>query len=281
MDWTVYWFQSIACFIFASIAIFSGISGAALMLPWFVMGFALLGVPEISMQQAIAASLFLESAAFSIGLYRYWKRNLIHWPTVKKLVTLALPASVAGALLAHQAPEIWLRLVYSFLMMGAAWLLFTRLRETSRQKASAVNEHSIASDEVQLHGANVQRVISGGGAFMTGLISTGIGEVTQPLLIVRSHFPVPIAAATSIVLVAVADLGAIVTHFSQFLLTDGITSIPWNLIVWGVPGMAGGAALGSWLQGRVNAYAAQKFFVALFVLLALTFLLYTFTQAGK
>lgn len=37
MDWTIYWFQSIACFAFVSVAMFSGISGAALMLPWFVM----------------------------------------------------------------------------------------------------------------------------------------------------------------------------------------------------------------------------------------------------
>jgi hypothetical protein len=29
MDWTVYWFQSIACFLFAGVAMFSGITGAA------------------------------------------------------------------------------------------------------------------------------------------------------------------------------------------------------------------------------------------------------------
>jgi uncharacterized protein len=124
---------------------------------------------------------------------------------------------------------------------------------------------------VRLRNINAQRFISGIGAVMTGLISTGIGELTQPSLIVRSRFPVPVAAATSIVPVAVAYFGATLTHFTQFAVNQDIGGIPWNLIVWGVPGMAAGASLGSWLQGRVNEQLAQKFFVGLFVVLALAF----------
>lgn len=274
MDWTVYWFQSIACFAFASVAMFSGISGAALMVPWFVMGFAVIGVPEITTQQAIAASLFLESAAFSIGIYSYWRRGFIHWQTVKKLIGPVIPAAVIGALLAHRAPEIALHLVYSSMMLAAAGLLFKRIRE---EQAAVKSEGSAApaQTEIRLRGVNLQRTISGVGALMTGLISTGIGEVTQPSLIVRSRFPVPVAAATSIVLVAVADFGAILTHFTQFVSNQGIGAIPWNLIVWGVPGMAAGASFGSWLQGRVNEHLARKFFVGLFVVLAITFLVST------
>lgn len=272
MDWTVYWFQSIACFIFASVAMFSGISGAALMLPWFIMGFALLGVPEITAQQAIAASLFLESAAFSIGIFNYWRRGFIHWATVKKLVLFVIPTAVAGALATHFAPERVLYMVYSLLMFVTASLLFKRVREEARQAERAPEEN------LRIEGINVQRGISGAGAFLTGLISTGIGEVTQPSLIVRSRFPVPAAAATSIVLVAVADISAILTHFTQFVVAEGIEAIPWNLIVWGVPGMAAGAFVGSWLQGKVNERAARIFFVGLFVVLAITFLLFTLFQ---
>lgn len=279
MDWTVYWFQSIACFGFASVAMFSGISGAALMVPWFIMGFSLLGVPEITTQQAIAASLFLESAAFSIGIYSYWRRNLIHWPTVKKLIAPVIPVAVIGALLAHRAPEATLRVLYSLMMLGAAWLLFKRIRIEKRDKSASQAPESAEKPGVQLHSTNLQRLISGLGALMTGLISTGIGELTQPSLILRSRFPVPVAAATSIVLVAVADLGAILTHFSQFVINQGIGAIPWNLIVWGIPGMAGGALFGSWLQGRVNEQSARKFFAALFVVLAVTFLVSTIADA--
>lgn len=276
MDWTVYWFVIILCFIFASVAMFSGISGAALMMPVFIMGFPLLGVPELTAEQAVASSLFLESGAFSIGIYVYWRRGFIHWPTIKKLALLVIPAAIAGALLTHRAPERVLYVVYSLLMLAAAWLLFKRVREEGKKQQKEQRQ-----DELRVRGMGLQRAISGSGALLTGLISTGIGEVTQPSLIVRSRFPVPAAAATSIVLVAVADISAILTHFTQFMLEEGIGTIPWNLIAWGVPGMVGGAFLGSWLQGRVDERAARLFFVGLFVVLATTFLVFTMFQHGE
>jgi uncharacterized membrane protein YfcA len=231
MDWTVYWFQSIACFVFASLAMFSGITGAALMLPSFVIGFALLDVPEITIQQAIAAALFLETAAFTVGIYRYSRRGLIDMGTVRVLAPLAAPVAVVGALLAHWAPEMVLRLS--------------------------------------------QRYITGAGAFMTGLNSTGVGEATSPSLIIRNGYPVPIAAATSIVLVAVTDISAVLTHFTQFIVGEGLGAIPWNLIVWGIPGMALGALLGSHFQGRVNQRLSELFFAGLFLVISITFLFYT------
>lgn len=255
MDWTVYWFQTIACFIFAAVAMFSGIPGAALMLPWFVMGFLLLGVPEITTTQAITASLFLETAAFSIGIYRYARKRYID-----------------------------LRVAYSIMMLGAAWLLLKRGEEKNRHEPCPEGEAREMTGESGkayrfcAHGLRLQRPISGTGAFLTGMISTGVGEVTQPSLIVRSGFPIPIAAATSIVLVAVADISAILTHVAQFALQEGIMAIPWNLIVWGVLGMAAGAFLGSHLQGRVNERYSRYFFAGLFIVLSLTLLVFTFAQ---
>jgi uncharacterized membrane protein YfcA len=131
------------------------------------------------------------------------------------------------------------------------------------------------------HGLRLQGLISGGGGLLTGLISTGIGEVTVPGLIVRSLYPIPVAAATSIVLVAVADISAVLTHLMQFLIAEGAGSIPWNLIVWGAPGMAAGAFLGSRLQGRFSERKSQWFFVGLFILLGITFLLFTLFEGGN
>jgi hypothetical protein len=46
MDWLVYWFMFPACIVIAATATFSGISGAALMTPFFLIGFPLIGVPD-------------------------------------------------------------------------------------------------------------------------------------------------------------------------------------------------------------------------------------------
>jgi uncharacterized protein len=284
MDWTVYWFQSIACFLFASAAMFSGITGAGLMFPWFLMGFPLLGVPEIDTEQAIASSLFLESAAFAIGIYRYATRRLIDTATVKKLAWLVVPAGVAGAVASHWAPDRPLRLAYSLMMLVAAGMIVRSLtagRETRHDRCAEGEPRELGRGDEQhrfcAHGLRGQQGVTAGGGFMTGLISTGVGEVTSPLLIVRSGFPVAVAAATSIVLVAVANLSASLTHLVQFAATRGLADIPWNLIVWGVPGMAAGALLGSHLQGRVSERRAKAFFAALFIVISLAFLGYTFT----
>ncbi|HEV8559658.1 MAG TPA: hypothetical protein VGR06_25250, partial [Actinophytocola sp.] len=64
MDRTVYWFTLPVCVIIASVAMFSGISSAALLTPVFLIGFPLAGVPRLSTVTAIAASLLLETSGF-------------------------------------------------------------------------------------------------------------------------------------------------------------------------------------------------------------------------
>lgn len=146
--------------------------------------------------------------------------------TAKVLSIYVLPAAVVGALVSHWAPEMVLRIVYSVMMLVAAWLLVRRNSDAKQpQHESCPQGESRELTDVEgetyrfcAHGLKLQRSISGGGALLTGLISTGIGEVTVPGLIVRSGFPVPIAAATSLVLVAVADISAVLLTFLAFTI---------------------------------------------------------------
>lgn len=105
------------------------------------------------------------------------------------------------------------------------------------------------------------------------MISTGVGEATLPPLVRRFCFPVPVAAATSTVVVAGTVAGAAATHLITLVVQGGIAAIPWNLIVWAVPGAVMGAFIGTRLQGRVNEHAARLFFSALFAVIGIAFLL--------
>jgi uncharacterized protein len=84
------------------------------------------------------------------------------------------------------------------------------------------------------HGLRVQHVLWGMGAFVAGLISTGVGEATLPPLVRRSRFPVAVAAATSTLIVAGTVVGAAATHLVQLVAAGGLAAIPWNLLVWAV-----------------------------------------------
>jgi uncharacterized protein len=67
MEWTVYWFMLPVCIMVASIAMLSGISGAARLTPIFLTGFPLFSVPWLSTVAAVGTSLFLETSGFGTG----------------------------------------------------------------------------------------------------------------------------------------------------------------------------------------------------------------------
>ncbi len=295
MNWFVYWFMLPACVVIAGVATFSGISGAALMTPFFLIGFPLMGVPRLSTVAAIGAALFLETSGFGAGVYHYQRMRLADTAEARSLMIVTIPLAVVGAVLAHHAPATFLRLLYGLAMLGVAWILFPGGDSSGTEPATVpcpcivcesecVVEDCPPTQRRELRAANgtryrwcprhlrSQRVISGAGALFAGLISTGVGEATLPTLVRRSRLPVPVAAATSTVVVAGTIFGAALAHGIALTLTGGIRTIPWNLIVWGVPGAIIGAALGTQLHGRVSERATRLFFSALFVLIGVAFL---------
>lgn len=293
MDWLVYWFMFPGCIVIAAVATFSGISGAALLTPIFLIGFPLMGIPTLSTVAAIGTSLFLETSGFGTAVYRYWRLGLADMRTVKSLLLVAFPLGIVGAILAHYAPVEFLRIGYGIAMIGVAWLLFSgddRGRTVDQPCPCLVCHSECATSDCpdgkqrEIRAADgkvfrfcpeqlfLQKLYSGVGAFLAGLISTGVGEATLPTLVRQSRFPVPVAAATSTLVVAGTVTGAAVTHLVELGRTGGLAAIPWNLIAWAVPGAMIGAIVGTQLQGRVGERASRIFFGALFLTIGITFL---------
>src|SRR5260370_7452055 len=113
MDWGVYWFMLPVCIIIASVAMFSGISGAALLTPTFLIGFPLFGVPRLTTLAAIGTSLFLETSGFGTGLYRYLKLRLVDVRTAKSMILVTLPLGALAPLLPSSLPVTFLNAAYA------------------------------------------------------------------------------------------------------------------------------------------------------------------------
>jgi len=304
MSWTVYWFMFPVCIAIATAAMFSGISGAALLTPTFLIGFPLFSVPRLGTLAAIGTSLFLETSGFGTGLYRYLRARLVDLKTAKSLVLLCLPLGVLGSVAASHVPADLLRIGYGIAMLGLAYVLLQDNEKGKRPSDEPtvgpgaaepapliVSESELAhprcreGEHRQLraasgkvydfcaHGLGLQRALSGGGAVVAGMISTGVGEATLPSLVRRSRFPVPVAAATSTVVVACTVAGAAVTHFVELIQHGGLSAVPWNLLVFAVPGSIVGAFIGTRLEGRVSEKAARLFFAGLFAAIGVAFLL--------
>jgi uncharacterized membrane protein YfcA len=215
--------------------------------------------------------------------------------TARSIIAVTLPLGALGAVAARHTPAQALRIGYGVAMLGLAWLLARRppgrpadqgaprpalvsQSERSHPPCGDGQARQLRAADGRTygwcaHGLRLQRAISGAGALVAGLISTGVGEATLPALVRRSRFPVAIAAATSTLVVAGTVTGAAATHLVQLVATGGLAAIPWNLLVWAVPGAVAGAMVGTRLQGRVREDTARRFFTALFALIGLTFLL--------
>ncbi len=304
MSWTVYWFMFPVCIMIATAAMFSGISGAALLTPTFLIGFPLFSVPRLGTVAAIGTSLFLETSGFGTGLLRYLRARLVDLKTAKSLILLCFPLGVLGSLAASHVPADLLRIGYGIAMLGLAYVLLQDSKKGKRPsdeptvgpgapepaplvvcESDEAHPNCGEGEHRQLraangkvydfcaHGLRLQRAISGGGALIAGMISTGVGEATLPPLVRRSKFPVPVAAATSTVVVACTVAGAAVTHFVELIQHGGVSAVPWNLLVYAVPGAIIGAVIGTRLQGRVSEKAARLFFAGLFAAIGVAFLL--------
>src|SRR6266540_2889948 len=111
------------CIAVASVAMFSGISGAAMLIPVFLIGFPLFEVPRLTTAAAIGTSLLLETSGFGTGLYRYLRSRLVDTATARRLIAVTLPLGAVGAVASAHAPVQALRLGYGAAMVGLAVLL--------------------------------------------------------------------------------------------------------------------------------------------------------------
>jgi uncharacterized membrane protein YfcA len=289
MDFSVYAFMFPVCIVIATIAMASGISGAALLSPTIIIGFPVLGAPTLAPATAIGSSLFTEFSGFGSGVIGYVRRRLVDFRTARALVIVAVPVAAAAGFLSSEIDPRALKGAYGLLMLALAAVLwrqaaeelrpgsrdpkprYARVRDRDRELTRIVDSEGKV---YEWHTCNrrVGRLLTAGGAAMAGLISTGIGEIEMPQLVKRCHVPVPVAAATSIVIVALTVLGASVAHFLRLLQEGGVDAIPWNLIVYTVPGAIIGGQIGARLQGKVPPRTMERSMAILFLLIGLVFL---------
>ena len=97
------------------------------------------------------------------------------------------------------------------------------------------------------------------GSVLTGMLGVGIGEVVLPQLVRRKLMPLPVAAGTSVCVVVVTALTAAVVQFvtlahetlmSGNIDASGVRVVPWELVVWTVPGVVVGGQLASYVASK-------------------------------
>jgi len=274
MDFTLYWFMFPVSIGVATLAMLSGIGGAALFTPIFVLLFPILG-PEYALAStfaAISTALLTQTFGFMSGFIGYYRRRMIDFDLAFRFIRIAAPVAVLGALVAHIVHDYILIAAYAVLVFVLAFgMLFLRRGQPSRPNY----DYQRSRPEIPAS----DFALTGVGAFLTGMVSVGIGEVIISRLTKRG-IPVGTAAATSVAIVMFTILLATATLITQLVRDGGIGAIPWNLICYEVPGVAIGGQIGPLLQGRVKQRTMERAIGTLFVFLAVAMMTVALRKSG-
>ncbi len=194
-----------------------------------------------------------------------------------------MPVAVAGALVAHRVDGTVLKGAYGVLMGVLALVMLSRsgrdaqtaTSDGATPKGSPENPLSSVTDRnghtysYPTPRQGIGAIATAVGAFFTGLVSTGIGEVIMPQLVKRNRVPVAVAAATSVLIAIATVAAASATQVSGMILKGGVAAVPWNLVFYTIPGVLIGGQLGPHLQGRVSQRTMVRAIGALFVVIGL------------
>jgi uncharacterized membrane protein YfcA len=250
----VHWWVFPASVLFATVALSAGVSGALFFSPFFILGVGL------SPAQAIGAGLLTEVFGMGNGLRNYVRQGVVDYATAKWLLVGAVPAVVAGALVAHHVDPALLKLLF-----GAGLTLlgvFLAVYDPAGDAEVGSAEGDLLAAKNAGRGTTVVETADGEtfeydtcwrppgvglaavGAFVTGLVSAGLPELTTTQLVVRCRVPPRVAVATSVFVLGVTAVAGAVVH--------ALSATPvWYVVAWSVPGVLVGSTVGTRVSKHV------------------------------
>ena len=246
MDWTLYWFMFPVSIMVSGSAMLSGIGGAALFMPIYVLIFPLLGpqYPFETTVLAVIVSLITMSFSFASGVSVYAARRQINYKLAFGFLAISVPIALVASMTAPYMDDLVILTIYSILILGVA-ISILRSHSGPEIKTTFVSKFVMTSI----------------GGFTTGAASVGIGEVVMPQLIAKG-IKSGIAAGTSVFVVFVTVLASSLVLGYQLHQSKNV-EIPWNVICYTVPGVLIGSQIGPRLQGIIP---KRKFEIAIAVL---------------
>jgi uncharacterized membrane protein YfcA len=236
----------------------------------------------------------VESFGFSSGVTGYIRRGLIDFKTAFQYAAVAMPtALIASKYLTLSA--LTLKTIYSILMLSLGYYLLqqstlsvdqpspegaNQLQDDDAGRTTTLTETSGKSyqyptPQLDLKGG----LFSACGGVLCGLLGVGIGEVVLPQLLDKK-VPVPVAAATSTLVVALTCAACAEVQVSALVEAGGLAAIPWSLVVYMIPGVITGAQIGAALQGRFSKQQLERSIGSLFGFIGLAFAALTLKQSG-
>jgi uncharacterized membrane protein YfcA len=234
-----------------------GLGGGLVLVPGAHL---LLGVPlhdAIAIAFSLAGNIPIATAA----LVRSFQGGRIRFRLLECLLGGALPGAILGAVLGQRLEPGPLRFFFGLFCIWACLDLGSPRRAAPVPKEGRV--------PVQ---AKRTALIGGLSGLLSGLLGIGGGTVTIPLLRRFCGIPVQDGVPHSHAVVIGASLAAAYT-VGGIRSAAGKPFLPWDLLVWALPGLLLGGWLGGTLQGRLRSAALRRILAGVLLLAGLKMLI--------
>ena len=267
IDTHLYWFMFPVAITVATCAISAGIGGAAIFAPIFLIVFPLLGEQYVisTPQEAVATAILTESFGFASGLVGYFRRGLVDVKLAIPFAALSVPASAFSALyLVDLCSPAVLKCIYTALMLTVGFSLLSAKKEEEKEEEKDVG---VGKEN------GTTALLTVGGGLLTGTLGVGIGEIVLPSLL-RRGVSVGTAAASSTLVVALTAWTAAIFQLTDLAQDAGgslASVIPWELVIYLIPGVTIGGQIASRLQGRIKQDVLERAIGSLFIVIGAAF----------
>jgi uncharacterized membrane protein YfcA len=225
-----------------------GVGGSSIATPIL----RLLGVPSLI---ALATPLPVTLPIALAGGAAYWRRGCVSPRVAFWTAGGGVPAVIAGSYVSAYVPARALMVATGLVVLGAGWrLLAERDLEAARPRAT------VAVPMLLLVGAGV--------GFLSGLLANGGGFLLLPAFLLLFHLEPAVAAATSLVSVALLALPATLVHWKLGHIDPGLALVL-------AAAMAPSTFIGAYVGSRLHPQLARRLFSWFLVLFGAFVLLRT------
>jgi len=270
-----YWYLFPISIAIATVAMSTGIGGAVFFAPIFLLGLKL--APPI----AIGTALITEFFGFTSGVVAYIRQQLIDYRLGVTILMFSVPAAIFGATISDYFPPDVLKAIFATAIMFIGSQIFTAWLGEQRERQNAAlakepppdsNAKHVVTDrsgrrfEYAVFDRPVAAIYASVGGTFLGMISVGLAELMEYLMVAKCRIPAPVAVATSIFVVVISVAAASAGHIVAFAL-EGPEAIEQviSVAIFTAPGVIIGGQIGPRLQRVVDPDKMKLFIASVFV----------------
>lgn len=242
-----FWYMFPVGVVIATIAMMSGVGGATMFTPLFLL------VLHLEPAAALASGLFIEVFGFTSGIVGYAQKRLINYSLAKRILPFTLAGTLIGVGLSLVIPKGSIELILAAIL-GYVSIQFLRSKKKCEPTMWSHSGTDPTHAPPQAALSWLQRIafMFGGGLF--GFSSSGLGEVNEYVFLERLGLKPGNASGTSVLIIAISAMIAATFHSTILFLgnTPEVFSTVISLVAFTVPGVVIGAQIGVHLASRIS-----------------------------